>query len=267
MVNQKDLKCWQKVPDLGMNSNNTAGPPPPRLPAAIKPRMNSLQSQRKMEKKLKKQNVQNDENKENGGNIAAFFTQRSKTSNATSGPSPRGLPANIRPQLDPLQNQSPDYISWLRDPKQSLIRDPDMVSVEDLKKQLQSTGAMPALPVPAKATSDLKSDPPPGLPATIRPQMDPLQKQPQFTGSMPPLPADAMAKAASDLESEQGNDKNKENGGSSIAPLFSQVSQASNSTALPPLMQPLAWLIQPRLDPVPAMVSIECLVLVYVGPK
>jgi hypothetical protein len=70
----------------------------------------------------------------------------------------------------------------------------------------------------------------------------------------------------SDLESEQGNDENKENGGS-IAPLFTQVSQASNSTAGPPLLQPLDWLIQPQLDPVPAMVSIECLVLVYVGPK
>ena len=82
MVNQKDLNCWPKVPDIGMNSNNTAGPPPSRLPAVIKSRMNSLQSQRKMEKKLKKQN---DENKENGGNISAFFTQRSKTSNATLG--------------------------------------------------------------------------------------------------------------------------------------------------------------------------------------
>ena len=79
MVNQKDLNCWQKVPD------NTAGPPTSRLPDVIKSRMNSLQSQRKMEKKLKKQNDQNDENKENGGNIAAFFNQRSKTSNATLG--------------------------------------------------------------------------------------------------------------------------------------------------------------------------------------
>ena len=80
MVNQKDSKCWQKVPDLAMNSNNTAGPPPSRLPAVIK----SFQSQRKMEKKLKKQNDQNDENKENCGvNIDDFFTQRSKTSNAT----------------------------------------------------------------------------------------------------------------------------------------------------------------------------------------
>ena len=85
MVNQKDLNCWQKVPEIAMNSNNTAGPPPSRLPAVIKSRMNSLQSQRKMEKKLKKQNDQNDENKENGGNISAFFTQRSKTSNATLG--------------------------------------------------------------------------------------------------------------------------------------------------------------------------------------
>ena len=78
MVNQKDLNCWPKVPDISMNSNNTAGPPPSRLPAVLK----SLQSQRKMEKKLKKQN---DENKENGGNISDFFTQRSKTSNATLG--------------------------------------------------------------------------------------------------------------------------------------------------------------------------------------
>ena len=78
MVNQKDLNCWPKVPDISMNSNNTAGPPPSRLPAVLK----SLQSQRKMEKKLKKQN---DENKENGGNDPVFFTQRSKTSNATLG--------------------------------------------------------------------------------------------------------------------------------------------------------------------------------------
>ena len=78
MVNQKDLNCWQKVPEIAMNSNNTAGPPPSRLQAVIKSRM-------KMEKKLKKQNDQNDENKENGGNISAFFTQRSKTSNATLG--------------------------------------------------------------------------------------------------------------------------------------------------------------------------------------
>ena len=79
MVNQKDLKCWEKLPDLATNSNNTAGPPPSRLPALIK----SVQNQRKMEKKLKKQN---DENKENGGgNIEAFFTERSKTSNATLG--------------------------------------------------------------------------------------------------------------------------------------------------------------------------------------
>ena len=82
MVNQKDLNCWPKVPDISMNSNNTAGPPPSRLPAVLK----SLQSQRKMEKKLKKQNDQNDENKENCGvNIDDFFTQRSKTSNATLG--------------------------------------------------------------------------------------------------------------------------------------------------------------------------------------
>ena len=78
-----------------------------------------------------------------------------------------------------------------------------------------------------------------------------LEKQPQFTGPMPSLPVDAKAKAASDLESEQGNDKNKENGGT-IAPMFPQKSQASNSTAGPPLLQPLDWLTQPRLDPVPA---------------
>ena len=88
-----------------------------------------------------------------------------------------------------------------------------------------------------------------------------LEKQPQFTGSMPSLPEDA--KAASDLESEQGN---KENGGT-IATLLTQESQASNSTPGPPLLQPLDWLIQPRLDPVPAKVSVECLVLVYIGPK
>ena len=143
MVNQKEkwlaeqnLNWRQKAPVLGINSNNTAGPPLPRLPAAIKPRMDSLQSQRKMEKKLKKQN---DENKENGGNIAAFFTQISKTSNATLGPSPRGLSANIRtirPQLDPLQNQSSQ---------------PAMVSVEDLEKQPQLTGSITSLPVDAKA--------------------------------------------------------------------------------------------------------------------
>ena len=83
-----------------------------------------------------------------------------------------------------------------------------------------------------------------------------LEKQPQFTGPMPSLPVDAKAKAASGLESERGNDKNKENGGT-IAPLFSQVNQASNSTAGPPLLQPLDWLIQPRRDPVPAKVSVE----------
>ena len=90
---------------------------------------------------------------------------------------PLGLPPTIQPQMDPLQNQSSDYISWLCDPKQSLIRDPAIVSVEDLEKQLQSTGPMPALPVSAKTTSDLKSDPPPGLPSTICPEMDPLQNQ------------------------------------------------------------------------------------------
>jgi hypothetical protein len=81
MVNQKEkwlaeqnLKWRQKAPVLGINSNNTAGPPPPRLPGAIKPRMDSLQSQRKMEKKLKKQNDENKENKENGGSIAPLHT-------------------------------------------------------------------------------------------------------------------------------------------------------------------------------------------------
>ena len=132
----------------------------------------------------------------------------------TLGLSPRGLSTNNRPQLDPLQNQSPDYISWSYDPKQNKFSQPAMVSVED------------------------------------------LEKQPQFTGSMPTLPVDAMAKAASDLESEQENDKNKENGGT-VAPLFSQVNQASNSTAGPPLLQPLDWLTQPRLDPMPAKVSVE----------
>ena len=132
----------------------------------------------------------------------------------TLGLSPRGLPANIRPELDPLQNQSPDYISWSYDPKQNKFSQPAMVSVED------------------------------------------LEKKPQFTGSMRSLPVDNMAKAASDLGSEQGNDKNKENG-ATIAPLFTQVSQASNSTAGPPLLQPLDWLIQPQLDPVPAKVSVE----------
>ena len=52
-----------------------------------------------------------------------------------------------------------------------------------------------------------------------------LEKQPQFTGPMPSLPVDAKAKAAIDLESEQENDKNKENG-ATIAPMFTQVSQA-----------------------------------------
>ena len=58
-----------------------------------------------------------------------------------------------------------------------------MVSVEDLEKQPQFTGPMPSLPVAAEAARDLKSDPPLGLPATIRPQMD--------------------AEAASDLESDK----------------------------------------------------------------
>ena len=132
---EQNLKRWQKAV-LGMNSNNPAGPAPPRLPAAVKPRMDSLQSQRKMEKKLKKQNDQNDENKENG--------------------------MNIQPHLDSLQ-------------------------------------------------------------------------------------------------SEQENDKNKEKG-SSIAPLLTQEGQTSNSTSGPPLLQPLAWLTQPRpqpLFPVPATVSVE----------
>ena len=35
------------------------------------------------------------------------------------------------------------------------------------------------------------------------------------------------------------------------------MNQASNSTAGPPLLQPLDWLIQPRRDPVPAKVSVE----------
>ena len=83
-----------------------------------------------------------------------------------------------------------------------------------------------------------------------------LEKQPQFTGPMPSLPVDAKAKAASDLESEQGNDKNKKHR-DTIAPLFSQVNQASNSTAGPPLLQPLDWLTQPRLDPVPVKLSVE----------
>ena len=90
---------------------------------------------------------------------------------------PPGRPATIQPQKDPFQNQSTDNISWSCDPKQSLIRDPDTVSVEDLEKQLKSTGPMPALPVAAEATSDLKSDPPPGLSDTFQPQKYPLQNQ------------------------------------------------------------------------------------------
>ena len=137
-----------------------------------------------------------------------------------------GLPDTILPQMDPLQNQSTDNISWLSDPKQSLIGDPATVSDEGLEKQLQSAGPMPSLPVAAKVTNDLKSDPTPGLPATIRPQVDSLQnqsteyiswligefgdpamvsvedleKQPQFSGPMPSLPV--AAEAASDLESD-----------------------------------------------------------------
>ena len=94
-------------------------------------------------------------------------------------------PDTIQPQMDPLQNQSSDYISWLCDPKQSLVGDPAMVLGEDLEKQLEFTGLMSSLPVAAEVASDLESDPPSGLPATIRPQMDP-----------------GAAEAASDLESE-----------------------------------------------------------------
>ena len=137
-----------------------------------------------------------------------------------------GLPDTILPQMDSLENQFPDHISWLCDPKQSLIEDPAKVLGEDLEKQLKFTGPMPSLPVAAKAISDLKSDPTPGLPATIRPQVDSLQnqsteyiswligefgdpamvsvedleKQLEFTGLMSSLPV--AAEVASDLESD-----------------------------------------------------------------
>ena len=92
------------------------------------------------------------------------------------------LPATTRPQVDSLQNQSKEYISWLI----GEFRDPAMVSVEDLEKQPQVSGPMPSSPMAAEAARDLKSDPPLSLPATICPQMDP-----------------EAAEAASDLESDK----------------------------------------------------------------
>ena len=159
---------------------------------------------------------------------------------------PPGRPATIQPQKDPFQNQSTDNISWSCDPKQSLIRDPDTVSVEDLEKQLKSTGPMPALPVAAEATSDLKSDPPPGLSDTFQPQKYPLQNQSSdnISGLWDPKQSLIGDRA---LVSVEDSEKQLQSTGLTMSALLVAAKATSNLKSDPPtgLRAP----ISPQLDP------------------
>ena len=159
---------------------------------------------------------------------------------------PPGRPATIQPQKDPFQNQSTDNISWSCDPKQSLIRDPDTVSVEDLEKQLKSTGPMPALPVAAEATSDLKSDPPLGLSDTFQLQKYPLQNQSSdnISGLWDPKQSLIGDRA---LVSVEDSEKQLQSTGLTMSALLVAAKATSNLKSDPPtgLRAP----ISPQLDP------------------